>query len=171
MTGLVFVGHAQGEAVRNAWMRDAKEHDARAKALAGLTRPGGHPLTPEQQALLADIERQLRNPKLQPATRTCPECAQRFVIVQVGNIAVDYCTRCKGCFFDPGELMAITHQPRDIPALNPTHRHSRLRCPVCGEVMWETTFQRNQNLLVDRCPKGHGIYLQHGELERALRVA
>jgi Zn-finger nucleic acid-binding protein len=36
--------------------------------------------------------------------------------------------------------------------------------------MEEHPYHRLYNLLVDRCPQGHGMYLEAGELRRALEI-
>lgn len=39
-----------------------------------------------------------------PPTRSCPQCRVPLTVTRTGQIEVDLCPRCAGCFFDPGEL-------------------------------------------------------------------
>ncbi len=89
--------------------------------------------------------------------------------VKIKDLEVDYCLTCKGCWFDPGELQAITGLDEDIPSEGLPSRDSKHLCPVCDTRMTEHVFLRPYNLLVDRCPIGHGVYLEQGELKRAFQ--
>ncbi len=42
-----------------------------------------------------------------------------------------------------------------------------LRCPACGEALVPESFAHQP---VDRCPRGHGVWLDDGELTAALRA-
>lgn len=126
-------------------------------------------LTDDEQALLASIDRQ-RNQSPRRSTRACPRCGMSMVIVAVEGVELDCCTRCGGIWLDPGELRSLTLRDRDVPGAALQSRRSGYRCPVCEELMIESVFMRARNLLVDRCPAGHGVFLEKGELERALRM-
>lgn len=40
--------------------------------------------------------------------RKCPNCAPRHLkVVVIEDTELDYCSRCKGLFFDPGELERV----------------------------------------------------------------
>ena len=65
---------------------------------------------------------------------------------------------------------AIAGTERDIPAINLAFRKSRFNCPVCNAAMHEYMYMERTNLLVDACHKGHGVYLESGELKRALEL-
>lgn len=167
--GLLFLGQAAAKAKDNALESERNARERRDRALHGLGRLGT--LSDDDRAMLADINRQLRDDRLSLSTRLCPQCRQPFAIVRMHNLSVEFCRTCRGCWFDPGELGLITHQPRDVPSSSVSHRKSRFHCPVCNTAMWECIFRKPFNLLVDRCPDGHGVYLEEGELERALRMS
>jgi len=119
--------------------------------------------------MLGDIDRQLRQQP--PASdRVCPECERKMVMVRVGDVQVDACLRCEGVFFDPGELKSLTGLQRDVPGDRLASRLSRRLCPACRDAMTEQVFLRPFNLLVDRCPRGHGVYLEKGELKRVFEL-
>ena len=73
-------------------------------------------------------------------------------------------------WFDSGELKTITGSKRDVPASNLAFRKSKYNCPVCNITMHEYMYMERTNLLVDRCYEGHGVYLESGELKRALEL-
>jgi|GEM_PF-2880598 len=99
--------------------------------------------------------------------RSCPECDRKFSLLKIKGTEVDFCSYCKSYWFDSGELAAITDQGTDIPDTTLRSREAKHPCPVCGEIMKEHIYLRGNNLLVDRCPE-HGVYLESGELQRAL---
>lgn len=93
------------------------------------------------------------------------------------NWSVLLCPRCEGTFYDESVLETLLHQP-DIrlsylrPALlsNLSSPHpeevdrARIGCPDCKEEMRREAYAEENPLLVDRCPNGHGIWLDDGEL-------
>lgn len=49
-----------------------------------------------------------------PGTRGCPQCPKvRLKQVNFDDIELDYCTSCKGMFFDPGELETVFPATRE----------------------------------------------------------
>jgi Zn-finger nucleic acid-binding protein len=87
------------------------------------------------------------------------------------------CPRCEGTFYHESTLDALLVQP-DLrlsylrPALLPnlatphpeeTDR-DRIGCPTCRETMTREVYSPEDTVLVDRCPQGHGIWLDDGEL-------
>lgn len=125
------------------------------------------PLPAPQQKILNDIAIQLEKENLAVSRLSCPECKRNFTIITINDVEVDCCIYCKSYWFDPGELMLITETSSDIPDQHLRHRNSRCTCPVCQVTMNEHVYMNPGNLLVDRCPNGHGVYLESGELKRA----
>ena len=66
------------------------------------------------------------------------------------------------------ELVHFTELMAEIPGEHLTSRSSRFACPICGGRMREYQFCRDANVMVDSCPKGHGLYLEDGEFTRVL---
>jgi Zn-finger nucleic acid-binding protein len=87
------------------------------------------------------------------------------------------CPRCEGTFYDEATLDILLAQP-DLrltylrPALLPNLAspnpeevdRAKIACPACCEPMRRERYSEGDPLLVDRCPKGHGIWLDDGEL-------
>jgi|GEM_PF-1140893 len=168
MMGLLFIGQTAAKANQGKVDADQRAKERRDRVLHGLGKQGS--LSEEDRHLLADIQRQLSAGHLQTSTRCCPQCHQNFALVTMHQVTVDYCTRCRGYWFDPGELGTVTGTAHDIRAIAASHRKGKYCCPICDTAMWESIYCKPFNLLVDRCPDGHGIYLEQGELERALKM-
>ena len=163
--GLYFL--ALGTRPRPRSERDKKQRRTRMRSL--FLSPTERDFTEEEQDILRDVEQQLENHRQAPSDRTCPDCERPGVTVKIKDVEVDYCMFCKGCWFDPGELQCITGLDEDVPSSDLPSRESQFHCPVCQTRMTEHVFLRPYNLLVDRCPRGHGVYLEHGELKRAFQ--
>ena len=60
---------------------------------------------------ISDVEEafaEILDPEFDPGTRHCPQCAnRRLKSVEIDNTELNFCTRCKGLFFDRGELEAV----------------------------------------------------------------
>lgn len=127
----------------------------------------------------------------------CPRCSAPLRPIQEqtasGRIELDYCPRCRGVFFDQGELEAMLHlEGTDAfaaqslllgeppPGLVPS---PAVRCPRgCSALMSERLLptprpnflaaalatgrpsERRGELLIDLCPQCSGIWLDGGEL-------
>ena len=68
-----------------------------------------------------DVEQafeEILDPEFDPGTRHCPQCSKRVLkSVEIDDTEVNFCTRCKGLFFDRGELEAVfPHARKLIPA-------------------------------------------------------
>lgn len=121
--------------------------------------------------LLARIRQQIERGDCPESARSCPECSRRMIVLRINGNDIDHCRTCRSFWFDENELRTLTGLPCDIPGERLHHRTSQRRCPVCGEVMCEYQFSPVTNLMVDRCPARHGVYLQECELRRAFEVA
>ena len=102
--------------------------------------------------------------------RICPECSDTFLVMEVEGIPIDMCMSCGGIWFDANELKRLTHSEADIPAGDLDSRRSKYKCPVCGTKMRQYLYQKHHDLWVDKCPNEHGVYLERGELTKALEI-
>ena len=92
------------------------------------------------------------------------------------EVEVDYCERCRGIWLDTGELEAlieITGSSANDPFLRQLEQTgtpssaSRCLCPRCDSKLNE--FAVN-DLLLDRCPRGHGLWFDANELHQLLTM-
>jgi Zn-finger nucleic acid-binding protein len=109
----------------------------------------------------------------------CPVDKTPAIVVEYHDIELDYCTRCRGVWFDAGELELLLasagrggHEAflesvlNSPPALT---REKKRRCPICNIRMKKVYIDRQKKTPVDICPEGHGIWFDGGELETLLR--
>ncbi|MBI3892309.1 MAG: zf-TFIIB domain-containing protein [Candidatus Wallbacteria bacterium] len=110
--------------------------------------------------------------------RICPRCFAPMVEVAVSWVYIDRCEKCRGQYFDAGELedlqrmderarqwVADQEAPRPCDSAN---GHS-LDCPGCGAPM-QTFFLAAAKLLVDNCGRCKGTWLDAGEIDRLARA-
>ena len=112
------------------------------------------------------------------------ECANgcgNMKSTELEGITLDHCSRCSGVWLDSSELTALvetrekTWSKRKIDAaLNetgetgvPAHERERLlTCPKCQADMKPVNYQYSSGIILDRCPAGHGVWLDTGELDK-----
>ena len=96
----------------------------------------------------------------------CPKCKTRTLVEvkTTGGVPVDRCTRCKGVWFDAGELedlLDAAAQYLDVP------RKSHLidpPCPRCGKAM-RVFYYPGTYVSADICPDCRGLWFDAGELK------
>jgi Zn-finger nucleic acid-binding protein len=86
----------------------------------------------------------------------------------IEGVHIDFCSTCKGIWFDQGELAFYTETPVDIPKLEEAiaaGRDAGLECPKCqGRHLVEVSYIKGQPLLLDVCASCHGVFVDRGEL-------
>ncbi len=105
----------------------------------------------------------------------CPICSVPLIVVEREKIELDYCISCKGFWFDAEELKHLTDVmdiDSDIPDIedlpkSDTKEKTR-KCPRCDKSMEKIYLKEAPNMVIDRCPGGEGIWLDKGELGRAI---
>jgi len=125
-------------------------------------------LTPKEQSCLDSIGKQLMAESIPQSDKTCPECHNHFVLINVTGVEIDTCLDCGSFWFDIGELQVLTKKTRDVPGEDMPKEKSSYECPVCKSNMQQHVFQEGSELLVDTCPNDHGVYLERGELKGVL---
>jgi Zn-finger nucleic acid-binding protein len=99
-----------------------------------------------------------------------------MVAFELEGIEIDHCVACGGTWLDAGELESIS-EAAGVPtgelerALEISGRGSRtrLRCPRCPSKLHEIIIGQEQRVLLDRCPNGHGLWFDRGEMAGAIR--
>jgi Zn-finger nucleic acid-binding protein len=110
----------------------------------------------------------------------CPACQHAMVIVEHENIELDYCTNCKGVWFDSGELELLLEAAelenygvfldRIINSPEASSTEKKRRCPICNKKMKKSYISEDNQLLVDICKKQHGIWFDGGEVADLLKL-
>lgn len=109
----------------------------------------------------------------------CPACDKALILFDCMDTELDYCHVCKGLWLDSGELEDIilrtgarTGDPLVdfLEADTPRPAGKLLLCPRCDSEMAEIikNCADGQQLVVDRCRKGHGIWFDANELQKLL---
>ena len=97
----------------------------------------------------------------------CPKCRQQSLkkkYVSGANLNVDYCPKCKGVWFDRGELeqaMAVADPQLQIPG-----GAVRLQapCPRCDKPLYAFAYPQTR-VVIERCKACGGLWLDAGEFK------
>lgn len=110
----------------------------------------------------------------------CPHCGAPLIILELDGVEIDHCPACGGTWLDSGELeqiAALSAAPADAGPgrLGEALRRagdggkSRRRCPRCRRRLRLIRLGEAPPVTLDRCPRGHGLWLDRGEMERVIR--
>lgn len=112
----------------------------------------------------------------------CPACGKPVVVLEVESIEVDHCLACGGVWLDGGELELLlegaSNQRELMASLGPVvdkgekgeAREKRLRCPICSKKLDKVRYGEKGDLVLDKCPRGDGIWFDRDELSRAIAM-
>ncbi len=106
----------------------------------------------------------------------CPVCKDSMVILELSEVEIDFCTGCDGIWLDSGELELLLEDVEEREKLLSTlttdaaHPEKPYRCPHCNKKMEKVHVGENENVLIDRCVKGHGLWFDKGELKAVLEL-
>lgn len=107
----------------------------------------------------------------------CPVDKTVMMVVEHRKIEIDFCLKCSGVWLDSGELeLLIAVLQSEGADLHPEEllmpekaEKAKRKCPICGRRMEKVWIGRSNKVLVDRCPIGHGLWFDAGELQHVLR--
>lgn len=131
----------------------------------------GKALDSTYKRVLEQMVPQLAGRRRKESCTMCPECYRPFSLMALDGLELDFCEHCSSFWFDTGELKHFTDLFADVPGENLRSRESKYLCPICHVRMRECVFLNRANLLVDKCPNDHGVYLECGEFNRALALS
>jgi len=108
----------------------------------------------------------------------CPLEKSDMIVVEHQNIELDYCLKCRGVWFDSGELdLFVSVLKAQGAALSNTElltpnsakiSEAKRKCPICGRKMEKVWIGKEPAVLIDSCPQGDGLWFDGGELHQAL---
>jgi Zn-finger nucleic acid-binding protein len=105
----------------------------------------------------------------------CPACENAMVTLELADIEIDHCAHCGGIWLDKGELEFLMDSPQKARRLldsfqeAPTASESPRRCPICEKKMTKIMVGTSKPpLLIDRCRRTDGIWLDKSELQEVL---
>ena len=103
--------------------------------------------------------------------RVCPVCDTEMAVLELHGVEIDYCFSCGGIWLDSGELEEligdekksdeIIHLFKDVTS---TNKEKKRPCPICGKAMKKVEVQLENPVIIDKCPKEHGIWFDKDEL-------
>jgi Zn-finger nucleic acid-binding protein len=115
----------------------------------------------------------------------CPACNSKLNAYSLYKIVVDGCPECKGVFLDQGELRKLKDMGQkgswqdlrwmddELDAVeNSNAMPSRRVCPKCdpeGKANLIAACFGDSKIIIDWCPKCHGIWLDRDELSRIIQ--
>jgi Zn-finger nucleic acid-binding protein len=82
-----------------------------------------------------------------------------------GAVTLDLCQKCRGLWFDVGELRKVEDVRLDLIAIKGQAPAPPLPCPRCTGTLREGKL-RGSGLLLDECERCGGVFLDAGELRR-----
>lgn len=101
----------------------------------------------------------------------CPVCRIPLIIIERHEIELDYCLKCKGFWFDEGELELVPQALNlkfTLPEFSTFPRaqtkETRRSCPRCNKGMDKILLNENPQIIVDLCRKGDGVWFDASEL-------
>jgi Zn-finger nucleic acid-binding protein len=107
----------------------------------------------------------------------CPDCGASLIILEYQGVEIDYCVDCHGSWLDAGELELIFELdgiPMDRFAETlrraQVKRRDERKCPRCQKKMDVITLCEEKPVELDRCPDGHGLWFDQGEIEQIVHV-
>jgi hypothetical protein len=107
----------------------------------------------------------------------CPVCKNAMITFELAEVEIDFCTTCDGIWLDAGELELLLGNPEKAKHLlhsfkvhqNPHEK--RRKCPICLKKMQKIIVALSTPaLLIDKCPKGDGLWFDKGELQNVLKT-
>ncbi len=107
----------------------------------------------------------------------CPVCKNSMVVLELEQIEIDYCTSCGGIWLDAGELELLLETEKERARLlnllieDSSAKEKSYRCPICNKKMKKTFVGEERKILIDKCKRNHGLWLDKGELELVIELS
>ena len=110
----------------------------------------------------------------------CPVCSKEpMIVLELNEIEIDYCLKCKGIWLDAGELELLlgddnlTKRFLESFVVDEHYKEKKIKCPICDKKMEKIQIfdseGTDKSIVIDRCINGHGLWFDSGELEEVLK--
>ena len=114
----------------------------------------------------------------------CPKCVGILEKKTMEGIEVDSCFECEGIWFDAGELESVLKRDsqdfelldvgredfdgKEMASLAKELDAKAGKCPKCGNgtLLLRQAYKGKHKVNIDVCPKGHGLWLDGGEIKK-----
>jgi hypothetical protein len=100
-----------------------------------------------------------------------------MIVLELEQIEIDYCASCEGIWFDAGELELLleTEQERarflKLLLEDSSVKEKSYRCPICNKKMKKVFVGEEKKILIDKCKRNHGLWLDKGELVSVIELS
>jgi len=104
-----------------------------------------------------------------------------MIVLELNQIEVDHCTRCGGVWLDAEEMDLLLDGSagraeirEKLLTAEPDHGEKHARCPICLHKMEKGRVRRpgvEKSVVIDRCGRGHGTWLDGGELQAIVELS
>ena len=110
----------------------------------------------------------------------CPVCKRPMIVLELDQVEVDHCSQCGGVWLDAEEMDLLLdgsegrEEIRRRATVDTTADEKKRRCPICSKKMEKahiTREGRESRVLIDRCEKRHGTWLDGGELDLLVKLS
>ncbi|MBI1977171.1 MAG: zf-TFIIB domain-containing protein [Candidatus Omnitrophica bacterium] len=104
----------------------------------------------------------------------CPVCREPMIVLEYDQVEIDHCVSCKGIWLDRGELELLLDNGEEGKHLlssfqgEPNPKEKPRTCPICSKKMEVVLCEDVQ---IDRCQAGDGLWFDLGELECIFRLS
>jgi len=121
----------------------------------------------------------------------CPDCREEMIVLEVDKVEVDFCLKCQGIWLDEGELEILLDSVEERNQFSESFQveeksaEKKRKCPVCNKKMEKILINQSpansigvdsqqglpmvgEKMILDSCPKKHGLWFDHGELFKTL---
>lgn len=95
-----------------------------------------------------------------------------MITLELAGVEIDHCVNCDGIWLDAGELELLLgnrQKARELVDSFEKDANSQEKprlCPICDGKMDKITIGKTDSpVLIDRCPKGDGLWFDKGELQ------
>ena len=107
----------------------------------------------------------------------CPVCKEPMVVLELEQVEIDYCTNCKGIWLDSGELELLLESSKERKKIldsikeDSSNKEKSYSCPICGKRMNKVLIGEQNQVLIDKCRKDHGLWFDKDELKSVIENA
>ncbi len=110
----------------------------------------------------------------------CPTCKDDMIVLEYSEIELDYCTGCRGVWFDFGELeLLLESTGLDSPqtflddifnSAEASSAEKKRKCPICNRKMKKVSIGEGGEIVVDICQEEDGLWFDGGEVVHLIKL-
>jgi Zn-finger nucleic acid-binding protein len=103
-----------------------------------------------------------------------------MIVLELDQVEIDHCTKCGGVWLAAEEMDLLLdgsegrEEIRRRATVVTNSDEKKRRCPICSKKMEKAHISREgkeTRVLIDRCEKHHGTWLDGGELDAVVKLS